>query len=720
METIDYKVNDDGVAILTIDLKDRSMNVLTPEFVRDLHECVEKVAADDNVKGAVLTSGKSSFVAGADLMSVVNTYASGKTAAEIYQEWGGFQKLLRRLETCGKPFAAAINGTALGGGNEIALACHYRVVADNPKAVLGQPEVQIGLLPGAGGTQRLPRLIGIEKSLPLLLQGTHVKPDKALELGMVNELVKPGEEVAAAARWIVEKGNPVQPWDQKGFKVPGGAGLMHPSAIQTFLVGTALLQKTTNHNYPAAIAIMSCVYEGTVLPMDKALDIESKYFVSLLVDPVSRNMIRSLFINKGAADKLYRRPKGIEKSQVKKLGMLGAGMMGAGIAYVSSRAGMEVVLLDTELEKAEFGKDYSRKLLQKRIDRGRGTKEEADQILDRIRTTTDYADLEGCDLVIEAVFEDRKIKADVTAKTEAVIPKSAIFASNTSTLPITGLAEASSRPKQFIGIHFFSPVDKMPLVEIIVGKETGDEAIARALDYVQQIRKTPIVVNDSRGFYTSRVFSVFTREGIAMLAEGVSPALIENVAKFAGMPVGPLAVTDEVSLELSYHVGMQTRKDLGDAYQVTPADEVVRKFVEDLDRRGKRFGKGFYDYPEGGKKHLWEGLAEHFPPAAKQPEPEEVKKRLLYAQAIEAVRCMDENVVTTPADADIGSIFGWGFPPYTGGAISYIETVGLKEFVAEADRLAKQYGPRFEPPASLRQKAEQGETFYPYPLQAAG
>ena len=720
METIDYKVNDDGVAILTIDLKDRSMNVLTPEFVRDLHECVEKVAADDKVKGAVLTSGKSSFVAGADLMSVVNTYASGKTAAEIYQEWGGFQKLLRRLETCGKPFAAAINGTALGGGNEIALACHYRVVADSPKAVLGQPEVMIGLLPGAGGTQRLPRLIGIEKSLPLLLQGTHVKPAKALELGMVNELVKPGEEVAAAARWIVEKGNPVQPWDVKGFKVPGGAGLMHPSSIQTFLVGTALLQKTTNHNYPAPIAIMSCVYEGTVLPMDKALDIESKYFVSLLVDPVSRNMIRSLFINKGAADKLYRRPKGVEKYQVKKLGMLGAGMMGAGIAYVSSRAGMEVVLLDTDKEKAEFGKDYSRKLLQKRIDRGRSTKEEADQILERIKTTTDYADLEGCDLVIEAVFEDRKIKADVTAKTEAVIPESAIFASNTSTLPITGLAKASARPKQFIGIHFFSPVDKMPLVEIIVGKETGDEAIACALDYVQQIRKTPIVVNDSRGFYTSRVFSVFTREGIAMLAEGVAPALIENVAKFAGMPVGPLAVTDEVSLELSYHVGMQTRKDLGDAYQVTPADEVVRKFVEDLDRRGKRFGKGFYDYPEGGKKHLWDGLAEHFPASPEQPEPEEVKKRLLYAQAIEAVRCMDENVVTTPADADIGSIFGWGFPPYTGGAISYIETVGLKEFVAEADRLAKQYGPRFEPPASLRDKAEKGETFYPYPLEAAG
>jgi 3-hydroxyacyl-CoA dehydrogenase/enoyl-CoA hydratase/3-hydroxybutyryl-CoA epimerase len=337
-------------------------------------------------------------------------------------------------------------------------------------------------------------------------------------------------------------------------------------------------------------------------------------------------------------------------------------------------------------------------------------------LLGRIKPTTDFADLAGCELIIEAVFEDRKIKADVTAKVEAVIGKDAIFASNTSTLPITGLAEASKRPEQFIGIHFFSPVDKMPLVEVILGKKTGDVAIARALDYIQQIRKTPIVVNDSRGFYTSRVFSVFTREGMAMLSEGVNPALIENVAKFAGMPVGPLAVTDEVSQELSYHVGKQTRADLGDTYEVTPAEEVIRKFVEDFDRRGKRFGKGFYDYPEGGKKHLWPGLAEHFPVAAEQPAPEEVKTRLLYAQAIESVRCMDENVVTNPADADIGSIFGWGFPPYTGGAISFIETVGLKKFVAEADRLAKQYGPRFEVPASLRTKAEKGETYYPYPL----
>ncbi len=713
MNTIDFQVDGDGIATITIDVKDRPMNVLTPEFMTELKESIEKVASDDAIKGAVITSGKDSFLAGADLKSLVNAFDSGASAEEMYANSRGLQQTLRTMETCGKPFAAAINGTALGGGLEICLATHYRVAANNPKAVLGLPEVQVGLLPGGGGTQRLPRLIGLEASLPLMLQGTHVKPDKAGSLGIVNEVVEPGKEVDAAKKWVREVGDPEQPWDKKGFKVPGGTGLMNPKAIQTLMVGSALLQKNTNHNYPAPIAIMSCVYEGTVLPIDQGLDIESKYFVSLLRDPVARNMTRTLFINKGAADKLVRRPEGVEKSQVKKLGVLGAGMMGAGIAFVSARAGMQVVLLDTTKDKAEKGKDYSRELLQKRIDRGRMDSDKAADLLELIKTTDDYADLEGCDLIIEAVFEDRKIKADVTAKTEAVIPESAIFASNTSTLPITGLAEASKRPEQFIGIHFFSPVDKMPLVEVIVGEKTGDEAIARSLDYIQQIKKTPIVVNDSRGFYTSRVFGTFTREGMSMLAEGVNPALIENVAKQAGMPVGPLAVTDEVSLELAYHVGKQTREDLGDAYVGTPADEVVRKFVEDLDRRGKRFGKGFYDYPEGGRKHLWSGLAEHFPVADEQPSVEEVKTRLLYIQALDTVRCMDEGVVTDPADADVGSIFGWGFPPYTGGTISLIETVGLKEFVAECDRMAEAYGERFKVPAMLREKAEKGETFYP-------
>lgn len=712
MKTIDYKVDTDGVAILTIDVPGKPMNVMTPEFLADLTEGVEKITNDANVKGAVITSGKDSFMAGADLKGLVETFNQRTDAAEVYGWCRGLQQSLRKLETCGKPVAAAINGTALGGGLEICLACHHRVAANNPKSVLGLPEVQVGLLPGGGGTQRLPRLIGIEPALQLITQGKHVKPAEAVELGFVDKLVEAGTEIDVARTWVLEEGNPEQPWDKKGFKVPGGAGLMNPSAIQTFMVGTSLLQKMTNHNYPAPIAIMSAVYEGTVLPMDTALDVETKYFVLMLMNPVSRNMTRTLFINKGAADKLVRRPKGPKKRPVTKLGILGAGMMGAGVAFVSARAGMQVVLLDTTQEQADKGKDYSRQLLQKRIEKGRMSADKAEELLARIHTTTDYEDLRGCELVIEAVFEDRKIKADVTAKAEAVIADDAIFASNTSTLPITGLAEASVRPKQFIGIHFFSPVDKMPLVEVILGKETADVATAQALDYIQQIRKTPIVVNDSRGFYTSRVFGVFSREGINMLAEGVNPALIENVARQAGMPVGPLAVTDEVSIELSHHVMSQTKKDLGDQYVESPADAVIAKFME-LGRKGKKAGKGFYEYPEGGRKHLWPGLAELYPRAAEQPSADDVKKRLLYAQAIETVRCMDEGVVTHPEDADIGSIFGWGFPPYTGGTISFIETEGLAAFVKEADQLAEKYGVRFEVPDSLRKMAENNETFYP-------
>jgi 3-hydroxyacyl-CoA dehydrogenase/enoyl-CoA hydratase/3-hydroxybutyryl-CoA epimerase len=531
--------------------------------------------------------------------------------------------------------------------------------------------------------------------------------------------VPAGEEISVARQWVLESAGrnqpQEQPWDGKGFRIPGGAGLMNPAAIQTQMVGAALLQKKTSHNYPAPIAIMSAVYEGSVLPIDKALDIETKYFVSLLMSPVSRNMMRTLFVNKGAAEKLVRRPKEPKKRKVRKLGILGAGMMGAGIAYVSARAGIQVVLLDTSMDKANAGKDHSRSLLQRRVDKEQMTAGEAAGVLELISTTTRFEDLQDCELVIEAVFEDRQVKAQVTAKAEAEIRGDAIFASNTSTLPITGLAGASQRPERFIGIHFFSPVDKMPLVEVIVGEKTGDAAVAEALDYVQQLRKTPIVVNDSRGFYTSRVFSVYSREGITMLAEGINPALIENVARHAGMPVGPLAVTDEVSLELSYHILQQTKADLGESYVATPSDRVLRLFVEELGRKGKRAGAGFYEYGtsgEPGKKRLWAGLAEHFPRAPVQPDKEEVRKRLLYVQAIETVRCLDENVVTDPADADIGSVFGWGFPPYTGGTVSFIETEGLRKFVAEADRLAEKYGTRFTVSDSLREMAAKGETFY--------
>ena len=711
-QAIRINIDPAGIATVTIEVPDRPDECHDSRADRGTCRRGGPDPGPTRDQGRVITSGKAGFMAGADLMDIVDSFDERNDAAEVYRWCRELNQILRKLETCGKPLAAAINGTALGGGLEVCLACHYRVAADNPRSVLGLPEVQVGLLPGGGGTQRLPRLIGIEPALQLITQGKHLKPREALQAGIVHEVVSPGQEVSAAKAWIKQSGDAVQPWDKPGFKVPGGAGLMHPAAIQTFMVGTSLLQKMTNHNYPAPIAILSAVYEGTVLPIDKALDIESKYFTKMLMDPVSRNMSRTLFVSKGQAEKLTRRPEGPAKRKVQKLGVLGAGMMGAGIAYVSSMAGVQVVLLDTGKDKAEQGKDYSRKLLQKRVEQGRSTTEEAAGILQRIATTVDYKDLQGCELVIEAVFEDRQIKADVTAKTEAVIGNDAIFASNTSTLPITGLAEASKRPKQFIGIHFFSPVDKMPLVEIIVGKETGEAAIAQALDYVQQIKKTPIVVNDSRGFYTSRVFGVYCREGMLMLSEGVNPALIENVAKHAGMPLGPLAVTDEVSLELSYHVMQQTKKDLGDAWVEAPADTLLTLFVEELGRKGKRYGKGFYDYPENGKKQLWPGLAELYSRAGTQPAADEVRKRLMYIQAIETVRCIEEGVLTHPADADIGSVFGWGFPPYTGGTLSFIETCGVAAFVAEADRLAEIYGPRFKVPVMLRDMARKGETFY--------
>jgi len=710
-DTIQYAVDQDGIAVLTIDLPGKSMNVLTPELMEDLTSQTERAAADNGVKGIVITSGKKAFIAGADIKDMVSAYDRGMTHKEATEFSFDLNTTLRKMETCGKPVAIAINGLALGGGLEVCLAGHYRVLANDTGAVLGFPEVNIGLLPGAGGTQRTPRLVGFRNAATMILQCRNQKPEEALEIGLVHELAPVAEVVERARRWVLESGDPEQPWDKKGFKIPYG-GLMHPGTAQTFMVGNALVAKNTRHNYPAPIAAQSAMFEGCATSFDDGLKIESQYFGSLLAGPVARNMMRSLFVNKGNADKLARRPEGIEKSKVKKLGILGAGMMGAGIAFVSARAGIEVVLLDTSQENAEKGKAYSEGLLNKAIERGRSTPEKAAVLLSLITPTTSYHDLHGCDLVIEAVFENKDLKAKVTTMTEAVIPESCIFASNTSTLPITGLAEASLRPEQFIGLHFFSPVDKMPLVEIILGEKTNDEAIARSLDYIQQIRKTPIVVNDSRGFYTSRVFTTFTAEGIMMLAEGVKPALIENAAKMAGMPVGPLAVTDEVTLELAHKIGKETAAALGQDFPSDPSQEVIQTMVETLDRKGKRFGKGFYSYPEDAPKHLWPGLGEHFPVSGNQPGIEELKKRLMTIQALETARCVEEGVVTHAEDGDIGSIFGWGFPPYTGGTLSYIDTIGIGHFVAECDRMAASYGNRFKVSAWLRDRADKKQPFY--------
>jgi 3-hydroxyacyl-CoA dehydrogenase/enoyl-CoA hydratase/3-hydroxybutyryl-CoA epimerase len=660
-------------------------------------------------------------MAGADLkgmaeLSGAHQAATGgkSLAAQVLEKQFVLNALFRRMETCGKPFAAAINGLALGGGLEVCLACHYRVVADNPKIQLGLPEVLVGLLPGAGGTQRLPRLLGVMNASPYLLQGKSMNPQEAKGLGLVGAVLPEAELVAAAKAWVLANPKAKQPWDVQGFKFPGGVGHMNPNFVQTFIGGNAMVMNQTLGNMNAPKAIMSCVYEGAQLPMDKAVRLESKYFTKLILDPQAMNMVRTLFVSKQAAEKGARRPEGQPKAPTKKLAMLGAGMMGAGIAYVSAKAGIDVVLLDRDLAAAEKGKDYARKLVEKAVSRGSMTRDKADGLLARIKPTADYADLAGCDFVIEAVFEDRALKADVTQKTQAVLGADVIFGSNTSTLPITGLAQAAGKPANFIGVHFFSPVDKMPLVEIIMGKETGDAALAKALDYVAQIKKTPIVVNDSRGFYTSRCFGTYVMEGYAMVGEGITPALIENAGRQLGMPVGPLAVGDEVSIDLSYKVKLQTQKDLGDAYKTGPADGVVDRMYA-LGRYGRKAAKGFYVYPEdGAKKYLWPELKQEFGvlPEAEQPGAAEVKTRLIYRQLVECARCFEEGVLTTPQDGDLGAIFGWGFAPHTGGPFAMMDTLGARHVVQELDRLTQRYGERFAPPQLLRTMAAEGTSFY--------
>ena len=710
-ENIKINIDSDGIAILEMDVQDRPMNVITSDFAKELGERVDQVINDESIIGAIITSSKNDFMAGADLKSMLPSLMKLTNASEMVDAVVQSNGVSRNIETSGKPFVAAINGTALGGGLEICLACHHRIAIDRPDAVLGLPEVLVGLLPGGGGTQRLPRMIGVQNALELMTQGKHIKPAVAKSMGIVDELSSKEDLISKAKQWIIDVGDPVKPWDKKGFKIPGGFDPNTTSTIQIFSIVNAMVAKNTNHNYPAPISIVSSVYEGCQVPIDTGLRIESKYFVKLLRDPVAGNMIRSLFINKQSADKLRARPKGVEKSKVTNLGMLGAGMMGSGIALVSAQAGINVVLLDSTIESATKGKAYTEKYLEKSISLKKMTAEKAKTIIDRIHVTTDYNDLKDCDLIIEAVFENREIKADVTEKTEKVIADTVIFASNTSTLPITGLAKASSRPKSFIGMHFFSPVERMPLVEIIMGEESSDEALAKSLDYIQQIRKTPMVINDSRGFFTSRVFSQACNEANEMLREGVMPALIENAARQAGYPVGPLAVQDETSIELGHKIHVQTIEDIGDEYKPQSAVDVAEKMYE-LGRLGKKYRKGFYEYPEDGPKKIWSGLAEAFPVSETQPDLQLIKDRLMTIQSLDAYRCLEENVLTSPDDGDIGSIFGWGFPPWSGGVFSYIDTVGIKVFVERCDNFHKRFGERFKVPDSLRERANKNESFY--------
>jgi 3-hydroxyacyl-CoA dehydrogenase/enoyl-CoA hydratase/3-hydroxybutyryl-CoA epimerase len=723
-------------------MADRSMNVLNEASITAYRDALDKAMKDDKVRGIVITSGKDSFIAGADLEMLMNTDTSD--AAALTEQFSQLQKLFRAQETGGKPVVAAINGTALGGGFEICLASHYRIAAANPKTKIGQPEVKIGLLPGAGGTQRIPRLVGVMNAAPVLLEGKDLTVEAAKGMGLIHEVVPAGELMTKAKAWLMAPateqvvpefggkgakpidGRAVQPWDRKGFKVPGfpGGQVWSPVGVQTFIGGNAMLAGKTSGVYPAPKAIMSCVYEGLQLPFDSALKVETRYFVSLLRDPVAKSMIRTLFFGLQEANKLARRPKGVPKQEYKKLGILGAGLMGAGIATVSVQAGLEIVLVDRDQASADKGKAHIADELGKLVKRGRLAQDKADAMLAKVTATPDFGALKGCDLVIEAVFENREVKAEATKKAEAVLDKAAIFASNTSTLPITGLAEASARPENFIGLHFFSPVEKMPLVEIIVGKKTSPETLARSMDYVQKIRKTPIVVNDSRGFFTSRVCGAFITEGHRLLKEGVPAAMIENCAKFAGMPVGPLSLNDEVAIDLSWKIMDQTRRDAeaaGQKFQSDGTEDILELMVKKLERFGRKNGRGFYDYPADGKKRLWPDLQKHFPAdpkllygegEEKRAKETEIKKRLLYVQAVDTARCLEANVLTDPQDGDVGSIMGLGFAPQTGGAISLIDQVGVKQFVAECDDLARKYGKQFEVPKLLRDMAAKGESFY--------
>lgn len=712
------EVDAEGIAVATWDNVGRPVNVITEEVGQEIYELIERLATDPAIKGLVLASAKSTFCAGADL-NMLQRFATlgGEPTARartIFNTMMATHLMLRKLETVGKPVVAAINGTALGGGYEVALCCHRLIAADNPRAQIGLPEAKIGIMPGMGGTQRLARRIGAVQSLPIMLEGKSFDPQGALKAGLIDAVVPSTELIAAAKRWIREGGEGVQSWDRPDYKVPGGAPYSD-EANQSFIVGNALLRKRTFGNYPGPEYIMRAVYEGLMVPFDLGIRIEARYAAHLMGLPSARNMIRSLFLSMQDLNKLAGRPEGVPPFEVKRLGVLGAGMMGSGIAYVSALAGLEVVLIDVTQEVAEKGKTHAAALLEKQVARGRTTPAERDAVLARIRPTTDFAALAGCELVIEAVFEDRAVKEEAIRKAEAVLTPSAVFGTNTSTLPITSLAKASARPKSFVGIHFFSPVDRMQLVEIIKGRATSPATIAKAMDYVKAIRKTPIVVNDERGFYTSRCFSTYVDEGVRMLAEGIAPAIIDNVGRMSGMPRGPLEVSDDVALDLQLRILKAAKADLGAAYKESPTERALVFLVETHGRLGRKSGKGYYDYLEGGKKRLWPGLRDFARPTVTEAPPalvEELKQRLLVRQALEAARCVGEGVITDPRAADVGAILGWGFAPQTGGPLSYIDTVGAKAFVETCAKLARKFGERFRPNKLLRDMAVGGETFY--------
>ncbi len=698
MKTIQYTLAD-GIATITFDEPGSAVNTMCEDWQRDLTEVTARVVQDkDAIGGIILASNKSTFFAGADLKGLMRLTPAD--APRIFREIEQNKKNFRTLETLGKPVVSCINGAALGGGWEVALVGHCRIAVDDPKIQLGLPEITLGLIPGASGITKMTRLLGLMGAQPYILESRLFNPRQALDMGLVHELVADaGALRGAALTWIQAHPVSVQPWDDKTWKIPGGLP-SNPKIAQALSVAPAMLRKTTRGLYPAPEAALAAMVEGAQVDFDTALRIESRYLARLVVDPVAKNMINTFFFNMGAIKAGQSRPTGVPRSKPAKVGILGAGMMGAGIAFVQASRGITTVLKDISLEKAEAGKGYSARLTQQRVDKGRMGPHEQAELLARITPTDTDSDLQDCDLIIEAVFEQRELKAAVTRDAEPMLAPGGFFASNTSTLPISSLAGASSHPAKFVGIHFFSPVDKMKLVEIIRGKQTDDETVARAYDYVQALGKIPIVVNDARGFYTSRTFGTYVTEGANMLGEGIAAAVIENAGIQCGMPVGPLAVIDETALSLSVHVLEQTRADYaaeGKVFDTPPGQLLIERMVKEFKRPGRAGGGGFYDYPteKGARKSLWPELARLFGKPDVAWDLQDIKDRLLYRQAVETARCLQENVLTSVHDANIGSIFGIGFPAWTGGAMQFIYGMGIDNFLRRADELASRYGDGF-------------------------
>ncbi|WP_420552634.1 3-hydroxyacyl-CoA dehydrogenase NAD-binding domain-containing protein [Tenacibaculum aiptasiae] len=711
MQHIKYTIDSDGIAFITWDVANSPVNIMNQETMNEFFTTVTRSVNDSAVKGIVINSAKQDFITGGDLKWFLNYDKSREECFDMLMET---HKAMRLLETSGKPVVAAMNGLALGGGVEIALACHHRIMVNHPKNKMGLVECSVGLFPGAGGTQRYLRMLGAQKTIEFITQSKKLTAEQALHNKLVNQICEPTDDINELAKqWILDNPNASQPWDNKRFVVPGtpnGVGQM--SGITEFYsVSNAMAYKTTHGNMPHIKNVLSAIYHGGSTSIDNALEIEARYFVDTLFSKETKNIIRSSFIFIGDAAKGKAKPKGFERASYKKVGVLGAGMMGAGIAYVTAKAGIEVALKDVSIESSERGKSYSEKIEQKKIAKGRTTEIKMNALLEKIKPIDKVEDLADCDLIIEAVFENEKLKNSVTKETEAIIKPKVIYASNTSTIPITTLAKASVKPDKYIGLHFFSPVDKMPLVEVIVGKETSDKTLAAAIDYVTKIKKVPIVVNDGRGFFTSRVFGKFVNEGIAMLSEGLPPAVIENVAKKIGMPVGPLAVSDEVNLKLMLDI-------MGEDPTLSDFEKKLEKTIYDITTIHKRTGKkeraGFYEYPKEGKKYIWENWKTIFPVKEEYDE-EEIGKRLLFAMVIDSYKCLESGVLKEPKDADIGSVLGLGFPIYTGGVMSYIDYIGANEFLAYSEKLARKHGERFKLPESLKEKitkTENNRIFY--------